>query len=126
MKMRDFEAGRLAGLEMALRIAKKGGVEALEKELKFRGKTGLNTPFNHKDLEEASEKIKAMTLDTMLLLSVSVLHDEFDFGQKRCQRFIDRANRIAASLVDDMATWDDYRQMVKDEIGIEMEIRVNG
>lgn len=66
-----------------------------------------------------------MTLDTMLILSVAVLHDEFGFGQKRCQRFIDRANRIAGSLVDDMATWDDYRQMVKEEIGIEMEIRVN-
>lgn len=38
MKMKDFEAGRLAGLEMALRIAKKDGVAGLEKELRFRGK----------------------------------------------------------------------------------------
>lgn len=125
MKMRDFEAGRLSGLEMALKIVKQGGVEALEKELKFRGKTGINTPFKLKDLEEASQQIKEMTLDTMMVLSVAVLHDEFDFGQKRCQRFIDRATKIASSLIDDMASWDDYRQMIKDDMGIEMKIRVN-
>lgn len=125
MKMRDFEAGRLSGLEMALKIVKQGGMEALEKELRFRGKTGLNTPFNHKDLEEASVKIKNMTLDTMLVISVATLHDEFGYGQKRCQRFIDRMTQISASLADDMASWADYQQMIREELGIEMDIRVN-
>jgi hypothetical protein len=76
-------------------------------------------------MEQATMAIKEMTLDTMLLLSVAVLHDEFGFGGKRCQRFIDRANRIAGSLADDMATWEDYRKMVKEEMGIEMVIRYN-
>jgi len=34
-------------------------------------------------------------------------------------------NLKAECLVDDMATWDKYTKMIKDEIGIEMTIRRN-
>lgn len=66
-----------------------------------------------------------MTLDTMLTLSVATLHDEFDFGAKRCQRFIKRANLKAECIVDDLATWDDFIQQIKEELGIQITIRRN-
>lgn len=124
--LKDYERGRNDGLALAGKIVRRGGgIEELEKEMKFRGVTGIHTAIAKKELEQATMAIKEMTLDTMLLLSVAVLHDEFGFGGKRCQRFIDRANRIAGSLADDMATWEDYRKMVKEEMGIEMVIRYN-
>ena len=121
--LKDYNRGRNDGLALAEKIVRRGGLEELEKENRFRGVTGIHTSIAKKELEQASMAIKEMTLDTMLIMSVAVLHDEFGYGEKRCQRFIDRANRIAESLVDDMATWEDYREMIREEIGIEMVIR---
>ena len=43
-KMREYERGREDGLTLALRIVKQGGgIEALEREVKFRGITGIHT-----------------------------------------------------------------------------------
>lgn len=54
-KMREYERGREDGLSLALRIAKEGGIEALEREIKFRGITGIHTSLASKDLDKASE-----------------------------------------------------------------------
>lgn len=78
-----------------------------------------------KELDQASKQIKEMTLDTMIVLAVATLHDEFDFGQKRCQRFMDRLELKAGCLIDDLATWTDYIKAIKDEIGLELSIREN-
>ncbi len=40
-----------------------------------------------------------MTMDTFTILTVAVLHDEFGFGEKRCQRFIDRMNKKAECMI---------------------------
>ena len=61
-KMREYERGREDGLDLALRIVRQGGIEALEKEVRFRNITGVHTSLAVKDLDKASEQIKAMTL----------------------------------------------------------------
>lgn len=124
-KVDDYTAGRSQGLILAREIVKKDGIEGLEKEIQFRNITGVNTALTRKELNIACEKIKNMTLDTMMVIAVATLHDEFGFAGKRCKRFIDRMNLKAECLVDDMATWDEYTKMIKDEIGIEMAIRRN-
>ena len=96
--------GREDGLLMALDIVKKGGIEALEK---------------------ATVKIKEQLLDTVTILAVATLHDEYGFGAKRCERFIERFNLKAECLVDDMASWDDYIRTIREELGIELTIRKN-
>ena len=40
-KMREYERGREDGLDLARRIVREGGLEALEKECRFRGVTGI-------------------------------------------------------------------------------------
>ena len=124
-KMREYERGREDGLSLALRIAKEGGIEALEKEIRFRGVTGVHTSLASKDLDKAAEKIKEITLDTFTVMSVAVLHDEFGFGEKRCQRFMDKVAEGADLLMDDLATWPDYIRSIKEELGMELEIRWN-
>ena len=124
-KINDYMAGREDGLMMALDIVKKDGIEALEKEIQFRNVTGIHMPLAKKDLDKATVKIKEQLLDTVTVLSVATLHDEFGFGGKRCQKFIKRFNTKAECLVDDMVSWDDYIQMIREELGIEMVIRRN-
>lgn len=124
-KVDDYSAGRADGLRMALDIVKQRGIEGLEDEIRFRNITGINVTLTRKELDKACVKIKNRTLDTILVISVATLHDEFGFGAKRCRRFIERLNLKAECLVDDMASWDDYIQSIRDELGIEMMIREN-
>ena len=123
--LKDYDRGRNDGLAMALRITEEDGIEGLRKEIKFRGVTGIHTTLAKKELDQASKQIKEMTLDTMIVLAVATLHDEFDFGQKRCQRFMDRLELKAGCLIDNLATWPDYIKAIKDEIGLELSIREN-
>ncbi len=125
-KMREYERGREDGLSLALRIAKEGGIEALEKEIRFRGVTGVHTSLASKDLDKAAEKIKEITLDTFTVMSVAVLHDEFGFGEKRCQRYMDGINKAAEYIVDGLVTWPDYIAAIKEEIGLDLRIRWDG
>lgn len=125
-KMREYERGREDGLSLALRIAKEGGIEALEKEIRFRNITGVHTSLASKDLDRAAEKIKEITLDTFTVMSVAVLHDEFGFGEKRCQRYMDGINKAAEYIVDELATWPDYIAAIKEQIGLDLRIRWNG
>lgn len=124
-KINDYMAGREDGLLMALDIVKKGGIEELEKEIRFRNVTGIRTPLAKKDLDKATLKIKQQLLDTVTVLSVATLHDEYGFGAKRCERFIARFNLKAECLVDDMASWDDYIQAIREELGLQLVIRRN-
>lgn len=124
-KMREYERGREDGLDLAYRIVQQGGIEALKKELKFRGVTGIKTSLAAKDLGKYEEAIKEMTLDTITILALAVLHDDFGFGEKRCQKFMDGMDRGAQFLVDDLATWPDYIESIKEQMGIDVTIRWN-
>lgn len=124
-KMREYERGREDGLDLAYRIVQQGGIEALRKELKFRGVTGIKTSLAAKDLGKAGEAIKEMTLDTITILALAVLHDDFGFGEKRCQKFMDGMDRGAQFLVEDLATWPDYIESIKEQMGIDVTIRWN-
>lgn len=90
MNLKDYEKGRKDGLLLALRIVRDGGLENLEKEIQFRNLTGIETALARKELDRASEAIKAMTIDTICNMSVHTLHDEFGFGPKRIAQFIAR------------------------------------
>ena len=97
-KMDSYMQGRTEGMEFALRLVKDKGIEELEKEI---------------------------TLDTYSILSVACLCDLWGFGKKRCQQFMDKMAEGAQYLVDDLATWDDYRQAIQERLGFEIKIRWN-
>lgn len=122
-KMTDYQAGREDGLLLAERIVKEGGLERLQEEIKYRGITGVHTQLAKKEIEKASEVIKMTTIDIILLLALSTVRDEFGFGEKRMQRLINRMEKKATCLIGDMATWEDFRETIKKEMGIEVNVR---
>ena len=124
-QMMEYSRGRMDGLTMAEKIVREDGLEALTKEINFRGRTGIHTALSTKELSKATKAIKEMTLDTVRVLCIAVLHDDFGFGQKRCQRFLEGMDRGADYLIDDLATWQDYVDSIKEELGLELEIRYN-
>ena len=124
-KMREYERGREDGLSLGLRIVREGGLEALENEIRFRNMSGIHTSLAAKDLDKASEKIKEMTLDTFTIIGIAALHDAFGFGEKRCQRWMDKVMEGADYLVDGLATWEDYINSIKERLNLDLQIRWN-
>ncbi len=124
-KLEEYMKGRTEGMEFALRLVKDKGIEELEKEIKFRNRTGISLNVTRQELNAASGKIKEMTLDTFTILGVAALHDAFGFGEKRCQRFMDKMREGAEYLMNDLATWEDYIGAIKEELGMNLKIRWN-
>lgn len=125
-KIDNYIAGREDGLQLALNIVKKKGVKGLEDEIKFRNATKIHTLLDKKSLEIATQKIKEMTVDTVTVLSVAVLRDEFEFGKKRCQRYIDRMNLKAECLTEGFVKWNEIVEDIDNDMGIRLRIRRNG
>ena len=124
-KIDDYMSGKEDGLLLAARIVEKDGLAGLEEEIRYRNITGIHTGLARKELEKATKRIKEMTLDTFTVLSVAVLRDEFEFGRKRSSRFIERMNLKAECLVDDMVTWKDFTDDIRQDLGIDLRIRRN-
>lgn len=80
---------------------------------------------NQKQLDESVYKIKLNTIDTILIMSCMVLRDEFDFGQKRLDRFCERFNSKTEAICDGDIIWDDLIQTLKEETGLDFTIREN-
>ena len=123
-KMREYERGREDGLDLARRITREGGLEALEKECRFRGVTGIHTSLARKDLDKASEKIKQLVSECCVIMAIAVLHDEFGFGQKRCQKFMAGMDKTSDYIDQGVAEWNDNVQAIKEELGIELSFFV--
>lgn len=122
-KQNDYMQGRNDGLLLALKIVKEGGVEALEKEIRFRNITGIHTAMIKKELASASDHIKLRTLDTVLALSTAVLRDEFGFGEKRLERFINRFNFKTDCMLEGYVDWVDILADLEEDTGVKLSIR---
>lgn len=123
--MNKEQKARFEGMAYALRVAKEGGVEALEADLKMRNITNLPIPVSKKALNECVMNIKNNTVDTFTVLLAATLHDEFGFGEKRVQRAISRFSLKAQCLAEDYCTWSDIIENIKEELNIELDIRKN-
>lgn len=123
-KRNDYITGREDGLLMALEIVK---MRVSKRWKRNQIQECHRNPYrlSKKDINRATIKIKEQTVDTVTILSVATLHDEFGFGTQRCDRFIKRFNKKAECIMDDMASWNDYIKTIKEELGIELGIREN-
>ena len=119
------EQARREGIAQALRVAKEKGIEGLETELKMRNITGLPCAVSKKAIDECLQRIKFNTIDTITIMAVYVLHCKFGFGKVRLDRFIKEFNFQTECLVEDYCTWDDLREEMRRECGIELSIRKN-
>lgn len=119
------EQARREGMSYALRYAKEHGLEALEQDLKKRGAYNIPIRISDKELKEFTDNAKTMLLDTVLILSSMTLHDEFGFGKERLSRFIERFNQKAECIGEDYTSWQDQIDILKEECGIEFQLRMN-
>ena len=108
---------------LALQIVKEDGIEGLEKEIKFRNVSGINLQVTSKELDKATNLIKSRTIATVSLLVLSVLHDRFGFGAKRAAEFWKWFDQRAENVMNDITTWDDWYNVVKDELKLDIPVK---
>ena len=114
---------RLDGMDYALRRIRETSIEEFEQEVRWRNQTKVGMTIRPQEINEASWMIKARTLDTVLCMAMLVLHDEFGFRKAKLERFRERFNLKTSCMGDDMVSWSDFRKILKDECGVEVEIR---
>lgn len=116
MNIKDYRNGRSEGMNLAYRIVKDGGIKALENELKFRERTKINTSLALKEIEDASKPLNGFINEVHILLWLSVLHDQFDFGKVRLNRAMDRFEQIHSAITDGYAGYCDYLEMLQEKM----------
>lgn len=105
----------------ALKVAKEKGIDGLEEELKRRNATETPIRIPNAQLQEYSENVKRNVTNHVLLLTLVTLRDEFEFGEKRLDRFQKRFNDKAECISGDWTTWSEQVRTLAEEVGIEYE-----
>jgi len=106
------------GMLRAYQLASEDGIEALEKELRFRNITKINGPMLAKELDGGIDQIKRVTFETVTTMAMGVLYSEFGFGKKRINQFRDAFVAAAESLGDGIVTWSDVCFNIEDLTGV--------
>lgn len=105
------------GMLRSYQLVKEDGIEALEKELKFRNITKINGPMLAKELDTGIDQIKKLTYETILAMAVGVLYSEFGFGKVRIERFKEAFESATDGLADGIVTWADICFNIEDLTG---------
>ena len=121
-KQSDWQNGRMDGLALALQIVKDGGVEALEKECRMRGAWRMNTSRSAKELDKLTDHVKSITYQTILIAGLSVLHDNFGFGHKRCQQFVNGFDKLVSYLDHGWLYWFDVIEDIQSRLNLDVEL----
>lgn len=123
---RKEERLKAEGMEFCLRFLKNHTPEELAAECKRRGVTHTPLALTRSDEQEFIQRVRHSCLDTVLIMSLAVLHDSFGFGKKRANRYKKAFNDAAELLADDVINWDELRAGVKEQLGIDQVIRWGG
>ena len=121
--MKEYQKGRMDGMELAYRIAKENGLSGLLDEIRFRGKAKVNTGLMMKELEDASEPMRGFINEGHILIWLAVLHDEFGFGNKRLNQAMDKFEQIYTAIEGGYAGFADYIEEMSKKMGRQLTSR---
>lgn len=118
--------GREQGINTALRVIEQAcgkdndAYRALERELRFRRGSGVNTNMTKPELEKASSKIKEYTVQSMLAMALLILWEQYGLEYEQLSRFKEEFDLHAKALVNNEIDWLDILDSLKATTGIEL------
>lgn len=125
MKVHQY---RMDGMISALEIVKRDGVEALEKEIRFRNGKFIPLEMDHEARVKTSMILASRIVNTYSTMTLATLHDCFGFGRKRLQDFCKYFNK-KCEVVDVLdpygehyAKISDYAEMLREEYDINIDL----
>lgn len=81
---------RMDGMVYALRLVEKEGIEALKKDIEFRGANFVPLEINRETMVEIYGMLAARITQTMLTMVLATLRDSKGWGRKRLKDFKER------------------------------------
>ena len=124
-KQKEYDRGFANGLDFAMRLVEEGGPQALKDQIRIRGIVGSPVPWKAKDLDEMFQNVKIATSASVRVGILSVLHDEFGFGEKRLQKFNDAFDKLFDYMSHGWVQWmdivDDLKETVPLAVGNDTE-----
>ena len=98
-KDKDYDL-RMQGMICALNLAKKDGIEALERDIRTRNVLKAPMKFTESQMREFWNALSTNLYNTMLTVVATVLHDYYKFGSKRLKEFKDHYNKRTEQTLD--------------------------
>jgi hypothetical protein len=118
-KVQDMARARADGLDMALRIVRaaqkegKDPAEAIAKELRFRGYSGVAGNLTEAEYSHDTRQIKLYTIMTLKAVALISAWEEFGFEKSRLDRLDAQMEIYAQALVKEEITWTDVLEMLE-------------
>lgn len=118
-KVQDLARARADGLDMALRIVKaaqkdgKDPAEAIAKELRFRGYSGVAGNLTEAEYNHDTLRIKLYTIITVKAVAMIAAWEAFGFGKERLDRLDQQMEIYATALIREEITWTDILEMLE-------------
>lgn len=121
-QMKWYKTGRQATLEIARDAAKNGEdvLARLEEEIRYTDALKLPPTITKKQYQEAFRDIQIFTIDSMLLVAMSTLCENEDWGAEKLSEFAETMNTYAAAIVEGSIDFDGIKEMLK-SVGVEVE-----
>ena len=122
-KVSKEQQWRMEGFAYAISKLEAGAtLEDLKKEAKVRGAYGIPINLSKAEIDRFGEKVKTYVIRTLIIMSCNTLQDEFDFGRKRIQRFMDRFQEKSSAMKYGYVTWLEMSAQMSKELGIQFEL----
>ena len=128
-KLDILNEGRQQGMLFAHKIMKQAQdkgedpVAALEHELKFRKRLGLDVLITEKELSDAYDKYRLDAVHISMAVAMIVLWDDFGFGGKiRLPKFISECKTYMDAIAEGSIVWDDIVQTLDEQCGMKINI----
>lgn len=115
------EKARYEGAEWCLRMIEEKGIEETKKDLMNRGAQNCPLGLLESDKKKFFENQFNHIYRSMLTLSLITLKDEFEFDIQDLRRYILRFENKAGCINVDLASWDDFEQMLAEEAQVKIE-----
>lgn len=122
-KLNDLMEGRNQGIAFALKIAKEGGIEALEKEVEYRGLTNVSLNIPRKELEEATKHMRIRATEVSIVFAMITLLEEFSFSRMQALKFKGHFDEKVESILNEEETIQEYIRIIEEDYGITLVIR---
>ena len=126
--MRKEERWRNEGMAFCIKYLEEHGndVDGLREEIKKRGAYHMPLTITTADAHEFTDRVRMNCLDTVLLMTLGVLHDRFGFGMKRARQFVDEFRADTEMLGNDMVNWTEIQRQCKEMLHLDIPIRWSG
>lgn len=119
-KMNDRMEGRNQGIAFALELARKGGIEALEKEVAARNISGLSMTMAQKEVEKNIRTMQFHSTRMSIAIALITLLEEFGMGKYQVRRFKETFDK----KVDEIIEKDGDTKELLDRIEKELDLKI--